>query len=281
MEATDGVDRSREGTAADSGPVSVASVQHLNNTTPPSLRPSLVKENIAKALSTVIGLYGISAIIGFFMMDNAANNDTCIQELAEQYPTIKHESRLRCVGHMLNIIVKALLFGQGVSKLEEQLCGAPDDERFEIWRKHSCIGKLHNFCVWINRSDQRRQRLKQYILQAYEEGGIEHLYTRVLVDGGIRWNSVYSMIERALKLRHAIDLFFLNYSHVDAEGYDISQGLLTPQDWIDLDHFFSILKPFKDLTKRMEGRANKAGSEGSHGSLHETIESLDVLFKKL
>ena len=31
----------------------------------------------------------------------------------------------------------------------------------------------------------------------------------------------------------------------------------------------------------MEGRANKAGSEGSHGSLHETFESLDVLFKTL
>ncbi|KAF6517514.1 hypothetical protein HZS61_003075 [Fusarium oxysporum f. sp. conglutinans] len=31
----------------------------------------------------------------------------------------------------------------------------------------------------------------------------------------------------------------------------------------------------------MEGRANRAGSEGSHGSLHEIIESLDVLFKKL
>jgi hypothetical protein len=61
--------------------------------------------------------------------------------------------------------------------------------------------------VWINRSDQRRERLKQYILQAYEEGSIEQLHTRVLVDGGIRWNFVYAMIERDLKLRHAIDLF--------------------------------------------------------------------------
>lgn len=134
--------------------------------------------------------------------------------------------------------------------------------------------------MWINRSDQRRERLKQYILQAYEEGSIEQLYTRVLVDGGIRWNSVYAMIERALKLRHAIDLFFLHYSHV-GEGYDISGDTLTPQDWVDLGHFHASLKPFKDLTKRMEGRANKVGREGSHGSPHETIESLDVLFKAL
>ncbi|KAJ3454214.1 hypothetical protein MRS44_018108 [Fusarium solani] len=201
-------------------------------------------ENIAKVLSTVIDFYDVSLIVGFFMMDNAISND-------------------------------------GVSKLEKQLRAASDDERFEIWRKQSCIGKLHNFCVWINRSDQRRERLKQYILRAYDEGSIEHLYTRVLVDGGIRWNSVYSMIERALKLRHAIDLFFLNYRRIVAEGYDISQDILTPQDWADLDHFLNILKPSKDLTKRMEGRANKAGSEGSHGSLHETLESLDVLFKKL
>ncbi|KAF6518123.1 hypothetical protein HZS61_002201 [Fusarium oxysporum f. sp. conglutinans] len=227
----------------------------------PPLKGPHSGENIAMVLSSTLDFYDISPLMGFFMMDNARSNDVCILELAEQYPIIRRENRLRCVGHMLNLIVKALLFGQGVSKLEQQLRGASDDERFEIWRKQSFIGKLHNFC-------------------AYEEGSIEQLYTRVLVDGGIRWNSVYTMIERALTLRHAIDLFFLHYSHV-GEGYDISGDNLTPQDWIDLGHFHAILKPFKDLTKRMEGRANKVGREGSHGSLHETIESLDVLFKKL
>jgi hypothetical protein len=119
----------------------------------PPLKGPHSGENIAKVLSTVINLYDISAVIGFFMMDNASNNDTCIGELAKQYPTITQQSRLRCVGHILNLIVKALLFGTGVSKLEKELCGASDDERFEIWRKQSFIGKLHNFCVWINWSD--------------------------------------------------------------------------------------------------------------------------------
>ncbi|KAM3538625.1 hypothetical protein ARSEF1564_008455 [Beauveria bassiana] len=117
-------------------------------------------ENIARALSVVIDCYDISTVLGFFMMDNASNNDTCIQELAKKYPTIKPQSRHRCVGHMLNLIVKAHLFGKGVSKLEQQLRGASDEERFEIWRKQSFVGKLHNFCVWINRSDQRRELLK-------------------------------------------------------------------------------------------------------------------------
>ncbi|KNG45919.1 transposase-like protein [Stemphylium lycopersici] len=96
-------------------------------------------ENIAKVLSMVIESYDIPATVGFFMMDNANNNDTCIEELAKQYPTVTQQSRLRCVGHILNLIVKALLFGQGVSKLEKELCGASDDDRFEIWRKQSFI----------------------------------------------------------------------------------------------------------------------------------------------
>jgi hypothetical protein len=98
-----------------------------------------------------------------------------------------------------------------------------DEERFEVWRKQSFIGKLKNFCMWVNRSDQRRELLKQYVLTAYDEDSIECLYTRVLVDGGIRWNSAYAMIERALKLRRAIDLFFPNYTHIGKE-YDIQGG---------------------------------------------------------
>jgi hypothetical protein len=35
-------------------------------------------ENIAALLSTVIDFYNISADLGFFMMDNASNNDTCV-----------------------------------------------------------------------------------------------------------------------------------------------------------------------------------------------------------
>jgi hypothetical protein len=247
----------------------------------PCLKGPHSGENIAALLSKVIDFYDISAILGFFVMDNASNNDTCIKELAKKYLTVTPQMRIRCSGHILNIIVNALLFGTGINKLEQLLCGASDDQRFEIWRKHSFIGKLHNFCVWINRSDQRRELLKGYISEAYQGSAIERLYTRVLVDGGIRWNSVYKMVKRALKLRNAIDLFFHNYRYPANGEYDISQDELSQQDWIDLQHFLDILRPFHSLTKRMEGRANRPGLEGSHGSLYETLEALDVLFKKL
>ena len=166
-------------------------------------------ENIAAVLSAAIDHYNIQSRLGYFMMDNASSNDRCVSVLSEKYPTLSAESRLRCIGHILNIIVKALLFGIGVSSLERQLCGASSDEQFEIWRKHSFIGKLHNICVWVNRSDQRRELFKTYIAEAYKGTDIEGLYQRLLVDGGIRWNAVYRMIERG-KFMHSSDLQFVN-----------------------------------------------------------------------
>jgi hypothetical protein len=85
----------------------------------PPLKGPHSGENITKVLSSTLDFYDISPLMGFFMMDNARSNDVCILELAEQHPTIRRENRLRCVGHMLNLIVKALLFGQDVSKLEQ------------------------------------------------------------------------------------------------------------------------------------------------------------------
>jgi hypothetical protein len=52
--------------------------------------------------------------IGCFILDNAANNDTCITALAKTYEWGKNEvytRRLRCFGHIINLVVQAFLFG--------------------------------------------------------------------------------------------------------------------------------------------------------------------------
>ena len=88
-------------------------------------------ENVASVISTVVDYYDISTLLGYFLMDNATNNRTIVAELAKRYPTVKASSQLRCCGHILNLIVKALLFGKGVSKLERKLCGASDEDKFD------------------------------------------------------------------------------------------------------------------------------------------------------
>jgi len=88
------------------------------------------------------------------MMDNAQDNDSAIKELARTFGLNEDQVHLQCIGHIINLIVKALLFSKGISKLERELCGASDKDIFKIWSKNGPIGKVHNLCTYVNRSDQ-------------------------------------------------------------------------------------------------------------------------------
>ncbi|EKG09241.1 Ribonuclease H-like protein, partial [Macrophomina phaseolina MS6] len=238
--------------------------------------------NIAYCLVKVFRIYQIEDLIGSFIADNATNNDTLLQAIARDLPYLDgNKDRLRCVGHIINLVVKALLFGKGLSKLEKDLLGADDKETFLRWRRVGPIGKIHNLCVWVNRSDQRRQKFlagqidSAELDEDFDEDGDPEFYYQLLVDGGVRWNSVYYMIKRALRLRTVIDLFFLRYRYNKNDEEDMSKDALSNDDWHQLELFYALLKPFKDLTKHMEGNANKGGREGSHGALWETLKTMD------
>jgi len=89
----------------------------------------------------------------------ASNNDTMVEELENLLPGYDSSRRGFCVGHIINRIVKAIMFGEGVSNLERQLNGASDKHTFDIWRKIGVIGRVHNVVIYIMRSLLRRQEL--------------------------------------------------------------------------------------------------------------------------
>jgi len=72
------------------------------------------------------------------------NNDTAVETLAQEFGLEPAQCRLRCWGHTVNLVVKALLFGEGLSAFQKELNDAGDDESFDIWRRQHAIGKLHN-----------------------------------------------------------------------------------------------------------------------------------------
>jgi hypothetical protein len=74
---------------------------------------------MADALIPVMKLFNIGGDkLGAFQMDNATSNDTAMSALAVRIPRINaKESRLRCFGHVVNLVVKALLYGSKSSTL--------------------------------------------------------------------------------------------------------------------------------------------------------------------
>ena len=67
----------------------------------------------------VINDYGIASKVGYFMIDNASNNDTIIEALStckyilfNQHQivyNVKHH-RLRCNGYIINLVAQSFLF---------------------------------------------------------------------------------------------------------------------------------------------------------------------------
>ena len=66
------------------------------------------------------------------MIDNARDNDATLKELVTRFNINVNRSRLRCLSHIINLVIKALLFSKGVSKLKRKLASASFNKAFEI-----------------------------------------------------------------------------------------------------------------------------------------------------
>ncbi len=90
--------------------------------------------------------------------------DIATDEMAKVLGFEPRKRRVRCSGHVLNLVVKALLFGHDAEAFETEIDGEPvlDAAQHEIWRKKGPIGKLHNLIHWIYRSDKLTYRLRTF-----------------------------------------------------------------------------------------------------------------------
>jgi hypothetical protein len=186
-------------------------------------------ENIAEVIRIVLQDYRVSPeTLGYYVLDNATKNDTCVESLANDFKFSAGERRLRCAGHVINLVAQAMLFGTDSEVYETLLAEADQEEspprgkkrkhsEFEDeldnstvkmpdldaakrktleldlkrWRKFGAVGKLHNIVVHARWNPERIKRFEAI----QKTCGRTRVY-QLRVDGGIRWNSTFEMIER-------------------------------------------------------------------------------------
>jgi hypothetical protein len=248
-------------------------------------------ENMAKMLVRIIQEFEITDRLGYFMIDNADSNDTCLEHLIREIlPGATDddidERRLRCWGHVLNLVAKAFLFGTDADafELEDEANTAleREQERLKAWRKKGPVGKLHNIIVFIRASTQRKELFKNISLATIEE--IDGLLVDdnvkdlgVVKDNATRWNSTYLMITRALQKRQEIDAFIQVLDVRQAEKRVPREDRLSGEDWLILTENADILKPIYDHTMRFQSRAK----EGHHGAVWEVLPSMEIILHHL
>jgi hypothetical protein len=232
-------------------------------------------ENIAASVQEVVQEYYIQASLGCFVLDNATSNDTAVQAIGEAYKWPRGEykqRRLRCMGHIINLVAQAFLLGEKQEVFEQAVARAERDEQGgdeadELYKLCGPIGKLHYTVVFILRTPQRRQAFKR------GDKEVEATYLVPKRDNSTRWNSIYTMIKRAIKLRSQINLF-CSYTYKD----DFKDKIrLNEDDWYILQHLVTALVYFESATMALQGQAK----DGSFGAMGECIPIIEVLSRKL
>jgi hypothetical protein len=229
----------------------------------------------------LLARFGITtANLGYFVLDNASNNDTTLVELGKHMGFDPILKRLRCMGHIVNLIAEAYIFGQDASSWEENFKKAGPGERRKLWRQRGELGKLHNLVTHVVASGKRTELFQS--LQLENNTGVANgRVWKLVLDGGIRWNSTYAMIRRALELREALDAYAFKL-RLSSDPYDketFTDDLIKDEDWDVLKTIKDHLEPLFLLTKSLEGNATLKETAGkpSHGALWEILPVFQFL----
>jgi hypothetical protein len=79
---------------------------------------------IARNVLDIIHGFQIADKVGYFTLDNAENSTTAMDTIGHELGFYGRSRRGRCIGHVVNLAVKALLFGNSSDAFEEQLNGS-------------------------------------------------------------------------------------------------------------------------------------------------------------
>jgi hypothetical protein len=91
------------------------------------------------------------------VLDNVTNNNTTLVELLKSMGFDLRTKRLRYMGHILNLIAEAYLYGQDASDFEQQFNEKGLKGRRELWRSRGELGKLHNLVAHVMASGKRSE----------------------------------------------------------------------------------------------------------------------------
>lgn len=238
----------------------------INRTVLLSLRPLKGTHsglNIGNILIEVLKAYSLSKLLGFCVTDNAGDNDTSMVTveawlLAMGIKWVAEHHRLRCLGHIINLISVAFTENEPVKIARPRrvrgVAGLLKVKKPKKERPVDCITKMHEIMKFITAPGQRQDDF----LSGSAELNVDLL--RPVKDNDTRWFSIYLMLVRAVVLKDSIDLYVSRNMVSKRPGEkNLSEWVMTLDDWLYCSEVIAFMKPLYLLLKGLESK-NAAGS---------------------
>ena len=180
---------------------------------------------MAEVISKTLQQFSINPLtIGYFVLDNASNNNSAVRAIAQNMGFNAVHHRLRCSPHTLNLVGQTLLWGKDNDAFNNDSSELTDEASFmEEWRRSGALGLLLGIINYIKTPQQYAlfenfQRLAHRELPtdapASDRDILEPVKPVVT-----RWNSYYACFERAVKLQSAVNAY-ANYHIERVRGED-------------------------------------------------------------
>jgi hypothetical protein len=208
-------------------------------------------------LLPVLQDYGITQKLGAIIADNASTNNVLCRTIEahmdkEGKEWVADNWQIRCIGHIINLVVQAFLFTDIIDTEELELID--EEARKSKFRLLGPLGKAHNIVVHIRGSPARTKAFKS-------------LAGRMIpMDNSTRWNSWFNMLLVLLDLRDYVERYCQNYED------ELEEDILSFTDWKKLRTIKDFLGPFSRAT---------LFTEGDSTSIDRTLFTMDILIKHI
>jgi hypothetical protein len=242
------------------------------------------KASQASVIASVLKSYKISEKLHCFVGNNTSSidNETIAALNKHLDLNLDLSHRIHCVGHIINLVVKATIYGKRVSKFEERFAAATPLDQFKL----GAVSKLHNFVNAVCASHKRREAFHDMQKQYNKEELIYNFISlQLMQDGSVRWQSVYLMLLCCREFREVIKRFIQklwpdnnnnNSSNTNASvtnKYDPMANKLTDEEWDEVEKLVNFLQALYEMTKRLEGNLSSSG----FGSIWQILINLQAL----
>ena len=122
----------------------------------PQLTGAHTSERMAEVVCTTLQQFGVNPLtVGYFVLDNATNNDTAVAAIAHKMGFNAAYRRLRCGPHTLNLVGQTLLWGKDYAAFDNDDSEIANEAALmQDWRRDGPLGVLLSVINYINTPQQ-------------------------------------------------------------------------------------------------------------------------------
>ncbi|RKL09105.1 hypothetical protein BFJ70_g16721 [Fusarium oxysporum] len=272
----------------------------------PSINGNHTGEAIADGVGEIIKEFGLEKRVGYFVLDNAGNNNTGVQALGRMFGFNPSKRRLRCTAHIVNFVATQIMYGEDLRAFETE-GDAPRalQDDLELWRRKGALGKLRNIIMWITDRRAGGGRAGEFKALKIESQNclLDDEPCRPPAElkrpNDTRWNSHYYAFETAVLNRAPIDAYSEKEERAHNTRLDrvtqknrrleadkhikfpakpmIVEDKMSTEDWVTVTRYMEILKPLMLVTKKLEGYPR----QGRNGLMWEVLPCYEFLLNHL